>query len=74
MCTWSLLCTLESAVYTRFCCVHLSLIVVPDEAKILVRSSFGLDLVVQLMKIWPVEDMDSELEAPLMRSVIGGCT
>ena len=28
----------------------------------------------KLMKIWPVEDMDSELEAPLMRSVIGGCT
>ena len=24
------------------------------------------------MKIWPQENMDSEIEAPLMRSAIGG--
>ena len=55
----------------------LGLIVVLEEANIAVRLSMGLALHAwitscKLMKIWPQENMDSEIEAPLMRSAIGG--
>ena len=55
----------------------LGLIVVLEEANIAARLSMGLALHAwisscKLMKIWPQENMDSEIEAPLMRSAIGG--
>ena len=55
----------------------LGLIVVLEEANIAARLSMGLVLhcwisSCKLMKIWPQENMDSEIEAPLMRSAIGG--
>ena len=55
----------------------LGLIVVLEEANVAARMSMGLALhswiaSCKLMKIWPQENMDSEIEAPLMRSAIGG--
>ena len=48
-----------------------------EEANVAARMSMGLALhswiaACKLMKIWPMENMDSEIEAPLKRSAIGG--
>ena len=57
----------------------LGLIVVLEGANIAARLSMGLALHTwisscKLMKVWLQENMDSEVEAPLMRSAIGGYT
>ena len=48
-----------------------------EEANVAARMSMGLALhswitCCKLMKIWPQDNMDTEIEAPLKRSAIGG--
>ena len=55
----------------------LGLIVVLEEANVAARMSMGLALhswisSCKLIKIWPQDNMDTEIEAPLKRSAIGG--
>ena len=55
----------------------LGLIVVLEEANVAARLSMGLALhtwisTCKLMKIWPIDSVDSEVELPLMHSAIGG--
>ena len=55
----------------------LGLIVVLEEANVAARLSVGLALhtwisTCKMMKIWPVDTIDSEVELPLQHSAIGG--
>ena len=55
----------------------LGLIVVLEEANVAARLSVGLALhswisTCKLMKIWPVDTIDSEIELRLQHSAIGG--
>ena len=63
--------------WIRYHASCLGLIVVLEEANVAARMSMGLALhswitCCKLMKIWPQDNMDTEIEAPLKRSAIGG--
>ena len=66
-----------SAHWVKYHASSLALIVVLEEANVAARLSLGLALhtwiaTCKLMRIWPMDSVDSEVELPLMRSAAGG--